>query len=297
MKNFLEEKKKYRFKVINIILLADEEYYILLDPYGIKHVLTTKYYKNYNIQINSNIICLVDKINCSGKIFLEPEHPYYKIGKIYDFDFVKFINHKNSSGNNENIAIVKDIYDNEINLILNNSIKNTLQPKAIKCSVERIKKAEIFISPIDNNYSTNNLIEGKIYKFNVTDICKLADNEYYYLLKDTFNHQHLLEKKYYNNYKIEKGQVINCNVVRLSSKSYYYLEPEHPYYKIGKIYKFGFISIKNTESEKIITVEDKYANKIIIKNNKATISENFKKNVDCKIVKIKKGRLVLELID
>ncbi|MCD6113647.1 MAG: hypothetical protein J7J86_10350 [Bacteroidales bacterium] len=297
MKDYLEEGKKYNFKVINKILFPDDnEYFVLQDPFGIKQLLKTKYYKNYNIKINSNIVCKVDKINCTGKIFLEPEHPYYKTGKVYDFDFVKFINKKNNSGNNENIAIVKDIYNNEINLILNSSIKPIHKPEAIKCRIERIKKGKIFLSPIDDNYSFNNLIEGKSYKFTVVDICKLADNECYFLLKGPFNHQHILKKIYFKDYEIKKGQKINCNVVRLNSKSYYYLEPEHPYYKIGEVYKFRFVSIKNTDSENSIIVEDINGNKIIVKINNTLTSENCPKYLDCKVSKIKKGRLYLEMM-
>ncbi len=82
----LQEGNEYEFMLVDRVLLQDnKEYFILSDPNGMKHFLEAAPYESYQIKKSSRIHCLVSKINCTGRIFLEPEHPIYKIGQIYHF--------------------------------------------------------------------------------------------------------------------------------------------------------------------------------------------------------------------
>lgn len=76
----LEEGYEFNFKVEKIIDLPDESYYILLSEFDKKYLLPTKYYEEYNISIGNEIRCRIDKINCSGRVFLEPKSPIYSVG-------------------------------------------------------------------------------------------------------------------------------------------------------------------------------------------------------------------------
>lgn len=74
------------FKVLKQIRIPGEDmYYLLESPLGNRLLLTAKYYSSYGIVAGAIIKCIVDKINCSGKIYLEPAHPYYKVGDRYIF--------------------------------------------------------------------------------------------------------------------------------------------------------------------------------------------------------------------
>jgi hypothetical protein len=80
----------HEFYVLKELILPDgNKCLVMADPFGDKHLIPSKYYKNYPIQPGSFYLCHIDKINCQGKIFIEPVHPYYKQGKVYPFVFAK----------------------------------------------------------------------------------------------------------------------------------------------------------------------------------------------------------------
>lgn len=87
----LQEGFEYVFHVIDLVKLQDHnEYYLLSDPNGMKHFLEAAPYIGYLIPNPGKIICTVSKINCTGRIFLEPSHPFLKTGHIYRFRILDF---------------------------------------------------------------------------------------------------------------------------------------------------------------------------------------------------------------
>jgi len=85
--NILTEGESYLFLIHNKVILPaeDQEAFILIGPNNKKHLMNASYYTLYHFSIGQTIKCTVDKINCSGQIFLEPEHPYYQSGEVYNF--------------------------------------------------------------------------------------------------------------------------------------------------------------------------------------------------------------------
>lgn len=80
------EGEWHQFRVQKMIEIPGEEvYYVLESKAGNRLLMPTKFYQTYNINPGDMILCHVDKINCSGKIYLEPEHPIFQIGQRYDF--------------------------------------------------------------------------------------------------------------------------------------------------------------------------------------------------------------------
>jgi hypothetical protein len=108
----LVEGKYYHFKVLKTVNLPEEgDHYMLRHKSGRRLLLPAEPYNNYCIGVNSTIECKVDKINCTGKVFLEPRHPVYIEDKIYDFTV-----HQNSVKDinlNETIT-VHDVFNNEV---------------------------------------------------------------------------------------------------------------------------------------------------------------------------------------
>jgi hypothetical protein len=134
----LIEGKYYQFKVLKTVNLPDEgDFYMLRHQSGRRLLLPVEPYKNYCIDEDDTIECKVDKINCTGKVFLEPKHPVYLEGKIYDFIV------KSTSINDDELSqtiSVHDVFFNEINI---DWPKNTQKPKvaeSIKLCVEQVKK-------------------------------------------------------------------------------------------------------------------------------------------------------------
>ncbi|MBE0661994.1 MAG: hypothetical protein IH597_05955 [Bacteroidales bacterium] len=83
------EGEWHSFKVLKLMQIPGENVYYLLESLqGNRILMTAKYYDGYGIIPGTTIKCLVDKINCSGKIYLEPAHPYYEAGNRYLFHVI-----------------------------------------------------------------------------------------------------------------------------------------------------------------------------------------------------------------
>lgn len=59
-------------------------YLILEDAKGYRFLQDYKPYAGYGLKPGTKITCRVDKVNCNGKIFLEPAHPWFEEGKYYE---------------------------------------------------------------------------------------------------------------------------------------------------------------------------------------------------------------------
>ncbi|MFN8134554.1 MAG: hypothetical protein U0Z17_04750 [Bacteroidales bacterium] len=99
-------------------------------------------FQGYGIHPGDEISCKIDKINCTGRIYLEPRHPYYSEGKIYDFEIVKISNSVIGS-----MVVVKEIGGNHLEILLESRMEEVLKAKNwVRCRVNSIKKAPYFLS-------------------------------------------------------------------------------------------------------------------------------------------------------
>ncbi len=143
----LEEKKAYIFDVLKIIESENnEKFYIIVDPNGKKHLMPSKYYKNYNINVGDKIKCYIDKINCVGKLFFEPEHPYYKRNNIYKFKFLYSDNGENKHSSSIFNINVYDIYNNVCTIVEKDNKNELLYGDIVYCKLDRIKKGHLYLS-------------------------------------------------------------------------------------------------------------------------------------------------------
>jgi len=298
------EGERYSFSIKGMVALdVNEEYFILEDTSGRKHLLVAEYYYTYNYQKGDIIHCTVDKINCSGKIFLEPEHPVYKLDKSYSFKI-------------EEVAVKTNSLDEDVCVI---TVIDALQHKAlcyidmhlgllykvgdsIECTVKRIKKGRIYLSH-DSLSDKNNLKLGEIYSFTIFDIKIFSNGKEYYLLHDEEGRRYVLPYEYYDDYNYSIGDIIRCYIMKFSSRGYYTLEPEHPYYVIDKQYSFTFLSqetryITDTEKEFTIIVSDIFHKEVKFTTHKDLLSYNgVPETLICKVDGLKKGKPILSLVE
>ncbi len=149
--NILEERKAYNFKILKKEEINKSTFYILRDPYGTKHMMVAEFYNSYKLLIGEEIKCYVDKINCRGKIFLEPDHPYYKINKVYNFTYKGKGTRITKKGKEINVIFVEDKFNREFTLLPNNNFQFSKDylPDEISCKVERIKKGKLHLINLD----------------------------------------------------------------------------------------------------------------------------------------------------
>jgi len=141
-KIILFEGKWFPFKIHNLVQLQDDAwYFVLQDMNGMKHFLAAEFYESYCLKPGDEITCKIDRINCTGRIFLEPKHPRYNEGEIYYFDVINSPN-----PNNENVLIVRDILGVLIRIPVNglNNV-DINEEKMVRCIVKNIKKGRLIL--------------------------------------------------------------------------------------------------------------------------------------------------------
>ncbi len=296
-----KEGQRFPFVISNKLVLpgTDEANFILLGPDNKKYLLPEQYYENYHLKIGQTITCTIDKINCSGKIFLEPEHPYYKIGERYDFLVLRLAEQENFLGKTQLIAWVRDLHGLEWSCPIDKA--EDIEPgySYLACRVERIKKGELILSlpAMTNRFTT--LKAGLIYTFRLIDV-KTFENEQYYVLKDTIGNLHRLPVSLYVNYGFRPGQNIDALVVRYMPNGECIIEPLHPFYRIGEKYAFSFAGMQKTVDvfgrvEAVIKVNDIYGQEIKVKPQPwQTEMDSFNPlSIHCLVQNFRKGRPVL----
>ncbi len=145
----LLEGEIYNFLVCKTTVFPDgEEYYVLESPFKTKHLLSKRTYFHYNFCLNNEIKCKVDRINCSLRIFLEPEHPVYKINGVYEMNFIRQDNTINSKGVKKDTIILKDMAGIEYVCIDNSNFSDFSVLSIVKFKLLRIKKAIFYIQII-----------------------------------------------------------------------------------------------------------------------------------------------------
>lgn len=291
------------FKIIGFTEIpgSEESFFILENPFGGKHLLKSIHYKQYNLKVGDTINCMIDKINCSGKIYLEPENPYYKQGKIYEFEVVRIIDQTNSVGENEKVILVKDSLGRENRCSLPDNISSSQIEQKIKCKVVRIKKGVLYLIHPEMESTKKLLQVGKIYSFTVKEI-KNLDGIDYYILNDDFNNSYSLKTDMYKQYNLCIGRQVNCTVTKFNTDGHLKIEPEHPYYKVGRTYAFKFLRIENDNNlldkdSKVIIVLDVYGIETKVSSYKPEIFDKpMSEYLHCLVEGVRKGKAILSIL-
>jgi hypothetical protein len=140
----LEEGHEYNFFVEKLIDLPDGKYFILRDEWERKYLLPQIYYTTYNIKEGMNIICNVNKINCNGKVFLEPQHPIYKVNDVDTFTLKKLVERIKQKTKEPYYVILSENSKTDKAAVLNyTAVDINKLPIERKCRVIKIKKGEL----------------------------------------------------------------------------------------------------------------------------------------------------------
>ncbi len=289
------------FTIKKLIELESEEYYVLEDTSGQKQLLEANCYKHYNFKIGNEIICRIDHINCSGKVFLEPQHPVYKENDICEFTIDKIEKTENRLKETVFHIFSEDKTGNTAVCITENpDEENRKKGENVLYKIERIKKGKIYLS-IVNDTTSEIMKPGVFYKFKIEAIKTLADNFDYYILSDKKSKKHLLRSDFYPHHNLKVGKTVKCRVIKYASTGYRVLEPEHPYYKIGRKYDFEFVRQTKDFKGKItgnytIIVKDIFGDDLQFETPDSIISgEKIPKKLHCRVNDVKKGKPILEI--
>jgi hypothetical protein len=289
----LREGKSYNFVNLRTITLPGGDVNIMLAaPDGKKYLLSLERYTSYDLPLKPLIRCKVDKINCSGKVFLEPEHPYYREGKSYLFSVVTGTPASDEMTDEKLITIADK--RGELFNIPAFLLKNHPGVKKIKLRIERITKGRLFFTAQREKDDLENLEEGNTYRFMVDRIITGPDYETYYVVVDIYGREHLLNHRYYEHYGLSPGHDFTGRVIRYGTGRAKSIEPQNPWYSPGDIINVTVSSSVADESG------ERYITEVIDSNG---FIHNLVLNdmpslplIRCRIVRMKKGRPVLEIV-
>ncbi|HPB26471.1 MAG TPA: hypothetical protein PLB59_12495 [Bacteroidales bacterium] len=247
---FFEEGQEYEFTVISRQSMppGDDTYFVMASPFQTRHLLAEKHYIHYKIIPGQKIKCSIDKINCSGKIYLEPRHPAYEVGQEYDFPVKGVREIVNSAGAGELMLVLEDCFKNEV--YVNISGRVFAASETVRCRVDRIKKGKLYLTPVDFSRNIPVYETGKYYQFILEGIVTLAEGDEYYVLRDEQGNAHHLRKKYFEHYGFHAGCIVYAQFLSQLAPFRHYLEPLHPEYKTGGTYEFSFAGIESYINER-----------------------------------------------
>ncbi|MCD6346521.1 MAG: hypothetical protein J7L96_03775 [Bacteroidales bacterium] len=86
------------------------------------------------------------QFNCVGRIFIEPEHPYYEAGKEYEFLLIRISEDRNILDEKTYSAWLRDVHGKEWECRIDKPLSVESGISSLKCRVDRIKKARLFLS-------------------------------------------------------------------------------------------------------------------------------------------------------
>lgn len=300
----LQEGGIYDFKVIRFVQMPpdDEENILVEDEFGFRFLLKKKHYPDTDFVPGETITCRVDKVGCNGKIYLEPENAYYKLGQYYDFDFAGFTNITNSQGVIEKMVILKDNRSNEIIMKFYEEYC-LINDNKVRCRVERIKKSKLMLSFPGFYDNVSDLQPGSVHKLKIEEITNLIYAEEFYRLTDELGNAQYMRKKYYDDYGFKVGMEITCEVVEKPNLYFNYLEPLHPHYKKGETYEFDLLSIETDydivdKNMTFVLLGDEYGNEFHANCSAIKEIRNYRfTRIRCRVDNIKMSRLFLDCFE
>lgn len=293
----LKEGKSYTFKITGTIVLPDgSESFVLSDPNNVKHLLSKQYYRGYNLKNNQEIICRIDKINCTGKIFIEPQHPHYKLGDVYNFRFYTYLDVTNASNEVNSVAIFTDILGNPVKISADDIPVPLKSDDIFTCEVTAIRKGRVFISNDISGNDYSGMIPGELYNLSIIEELSLGDNYDFYILENKNGKRFKLRKKFYSEYYFYVGKRIKASLY--GNNGEYYLEPMHPKFEVGEIYDFeilkeGLIDEYPNVKKKAYFLKNDHGKDIVIKKEDVdpfSISNNF---INCRVTEIKHSQVYI----
>lgn len=296
----LKEGNSYPFKITGTLVLPDgSESFILTDPNKVRHILNSQYYKGYSLKNNQEITCRIDKINCTGKIYIEPEHPHYKLGERYNFRFYTYLDVTNASGEINKIAIFTDILGNPVKISADEIQSPLMNGDIVGCIVTGIRKGKVFISNDFSNNDFNGMTPGEVYDFSIIEEFTLGDNYDFYILEDKNGKRFRLRKKFYSDYYFYVGKRIKGCLY--GENGSYYLEPLHPKYTIGETYDFEILKEDVIDEypdlkKKAYFLQNEHGKDIVIKKEDVNPFTRSSNHLTCKVLKIKNSQVFIECL-
>jgi len=154
---FFSEKNNYKLgnllkmKIDGVVnLIYDEKYYRLIDENGLVNYIRAKYYEDYGFKTGDYIYCNVVEKPALYYNYLEPAHPHYKIGQVYEFDLLRIENEYDTIDKYQIFVRLIDDKGTEYHANCYETPQvRTGKYRKVKALVENIKMSRLFLKCLD----------------------------------------------------------------------------------------------------------------------------------------------------
>jgi len=288
----------YPFRMIKTTSLSEGDHYLVLEsPTLSRHLLDLNLYPALRFKKEEFIRCRIDKINCSGKLFLEPENPDYMEGNDYPFIYDHNEEITNSLGVKQIIAVLRGKNGEKAVMPLDGENFHFKMEEIISGHLIRIKKGILILHQqrdLSDQYEFNGIYPFRVIKEGINH-----KNNSVFIVSDSGGREFSIQKDNYQYYGIKIGNELQCKITGYNVDGRCTLEPLHPYLREGKVYAFRWLR-KETfnkfsgEVHEIHIVTDYRGNEQVVAPVDDILLKAFKTPVEFyRIERIHKGKLVL----
>lgn len=289
----IREGKDYKFSVEKELTLPDDSlHFMVKGPDSNKYLIPFSRYSHYNIRTGTILICRVDRINCKGEVFLEPQNPWYSEGKSYPFEVVGRDERIDKSGLNHTVIVVIDRIGNKIYVPHNETHPFPVIGTNLNLTVERITKGKIHLISVHPEVTGTSLRTGSKYEFVIKRIERGMDDEEYFVIEDIFGTLHTIPREFYEYYGLSVGEKFRGKIIRYKKNGEKTIEPENPFYKPGSTIKLEITSFTKNIINPAFTLnlKDRFGFIHCLESPKPPDC----RFITCRIGMIKKGKPLLE---
>lgn len=298
----LQEKETYRFTVVRQITLPDDTSAWILTLNGDdRYLLPAEFYENYPIVAGMPLDCRIDKINCSGRIYLEPRHPVYSEGKVIDLILNSTEAVTDQAGNTLHKMVVQGA-DGGKHTHLCLSAGSWPSGTKMQAEILQIRKGKLVLR-IKDPESACTMVPGDAGEWIILETGSYRGEEVM-AIEGEYGLRTYLSIKDYPFLNLTTGTRFTGTLVRLEPSGVPLVEPLHPVYKPGLVYPFRItgstdLSEKGEEIQTILLVEDCYGNIIKVYPGQDSAHDLLLRNKDlnCMVLRLKKGRPVLRIVN
>ncbi len=296
----LEEKAYYDFRVVKLLTLPDgKQNWVLTLTGDDRYLLPVEFYSDYGIKEGRMLTCRVDKINCSGRIYLEPTHPFYTDGDICQFLYSHEENITDEAGNKLRVIYLhgrKEVLHSCISF----SDRNFMKGDIVTVRIVMIKKGRLILEETWDT-GTEHLTEGEKYCFRILKVSE-TEGSVDMFVEGPGGIKTILNPADYPFLDSSPGNTFNAVLVKWQPEGVPLIEPDHPLYDPGRVYQFRIIRVDDRDSDtgnehKIMWVNDYYGNEIkVFPGELPESGGTFPAMVNCRVVRLKRGRPVLRMV-
>jgi hypothetical protein len=294
----LKEKQSYDFKVVRVITLPDDtRSWVLTHTGADRYMLPYELYTDYGIAEGMIIRCRVDKINCTGRIFLEPEHPYYREGEHYSFTLLGESRFEDEAGNRMQQLELAGHHGDYHHHIKPESAHHFAAGDKIEVQILSIRKGSLQLTLVHSDDQTT-MQPGELYPFVITEEAEAG----YWTIQGPYGIKARLQMCHYLDHGLSVGSSFTGYFQRWQERGMPLIEPEHPVYRPGRVYLFdvhalGEIDPSDDHEGSFLIVTDCFGHQIKVYQNEPHLpGEGKSDKIRCRVVRLKRGIPVLRAL-